>query len=288
LKKRPLIGPPSAHQFRVLVLPSGEGSELAEPLAGADGSLIYQPWLAFLAFLPLWLQRLLLPLLLLLLLLALLLWFLFGPGGRTAGPEPTPTVAPTPAVVVPVKPADDVPTPAVVAPTTAPVATPAPKPPPPAIARFEVVPPATPGSGPFRIVWEVTGADEVKLGGQTKDAQGSEPIGTLSDDNYELEATNSGGTVKKSIGILILRPPSVASFTADKAEVRSGEQVKLTWLARGGQRASISAPGLEAPRTVDPRSGSTDFEVLADTPYTLTVDNELGRDTQTVIVRVAQ
>jgi hypothetical protein len=283
-RKRYLIGPPAAYNFRVLALPATEGAELAEPLAGTDGTLIYQPALAFLAFIPPRLRRLWLALLLLLALAALLIWLLFGPGSRIAGPQPAPTPVPTPATAAAASKVEPtVAPPASAAQEPSPEAT---KPPLPTIDRFEVVTLPTPGAVEYQITWDVSGADEVKLRGQPRPSHGTEPITSLVDDTFELEATNAGGTVKKSIGILILRPPEVLTLTADKAQVAPGDAVKLTWTARGGQRASLDGGSALSPQAVDPRAGTVEVRPRADASYTLTVENELGRATRTISVRV--
>jgi hypothetical protein len=283
-RKRYLIGPPAAHNFRVLALPATEGTELAEPLAGTDGTLIYQPALAFLAFIPPRLRRLLLGLLVLLALAALAIWLLFGPGSRIAGPQPGPTPVPT---LVAAAAAPKVEPTVAPPPIAAPEPTPEPtKPALPTIDRFEVVTPPTPGTVEFQITWDVSGADEVKLRGQPRPAHGTEPVTSLVDDTFELEATNAGGTVKKSIGILILRPPEVLTLTADKTQVKPADVVKITWTARGGQRASLEGGSALSPQTVDPRAGTVEVRPQADASYTLTVENELGRATRTVSVQV--
>jgi hypothetical protein len=280
-RKRQWVGVPAAHSFRVLALLAGD--ELAEPLGGADGTLIYRPPLAFLAFIPLWLRRLLLALLVLLALAALLIWLLFGPGSRIAGPPAVPTAVSTPAAAA----ASNEEPPAEPAPVAPPAAgkPAAPPPPAPVIDRFEVVAPAT-ATGDFQIAWDVSGADEVKLRGEPREARGSEPIRSLVDDSFELEASNAGGTVKKSIGILLLRPPEVLTLDADRDQVRPGEAVVVSWSARGAQRASIEAPGLDGMGPVDPRAGSTEVRPQTETTVTLTAENELGRTTRALTIRV--
>ena len=235
--------------------------------------LTHTPPLSFLARVPPRLRRWILPLLLLLLLLALAIWFLAGPGTRTFGLEAAPTPVPTLVAVVPVAPP---PAPAPPPPTEAPEVKPtaaAPKPPPPTIARFGWILRSNAGPSDYRIVWEVTGADQVKLGGQVKENQGSQILTNVGDAEYELEATGAGGTVRKSIGILVLRPPEIESFVAQPARVADGGTVTLVWSARGAQRASLDQQPNPNPRSADPRSGRLEVRPAATTTYTLIVEN---------------
>lgn len=287
-RRRPLIGRVQSYPFRVIATPAGgEVGEHREPIGGVDGVLTHTPPLSFLAMVPPRLRRWILPLLLLLLLLALAIWFLAGPGTRTFGLQAAPTPVPTLVAVVPVAPP---PAPAPPPPTAAPEVKPtaAPKPPPPTIARFEVVAPQQAGPSDYRIVWEVTGADQVKLGGQVKENQGSQILTNVGDAEYELEATGAGGTVRKSIGILVLRPPEIESFVAQPARVADGGTVTLVWSARGAQRASLDQQPDPNPRSADPRSGRLEVRPAATTTYTLIVENELGRASRTVEVQVGE
>jgi hypothetical protein len=286
-RRQPLIGTAQSYPFRVIVTPAGSrAGEQLEPMGGVDGVLRHTPPLSFLAFVPLRLRRWLLPLLALLLLAALLIWFLAGPGTRTFQLQAQPTPVPTQAAVLP--PVAPVVVPPVVAPAVEAKPTAAPKPPPPAIARFEVVAPQNAGPSDYRIVWEVTGADEVKLGGQVRESSGSQTITNVGDAEYELEATGAGGTVRKSIGILVLRPPEIESFAAEPPRVASGGTVTLVWSVRGGQRASLDQQPNPDPRSVDPRTGRLQVRPETTTTYTLIVESELGRASRTVEVQVGE
>jgi hypothetical protein len=286
-RQRPLIGRARSYPFRVIATPGGEVGEQLEPIGGVDGVLTHTPPLSFLEFVPLRLRRWALLLLVLLLLAALLIWFLAGPGARTFGLQAAPTPVPTLVAVVPVAPP---PAPAPPPPTAAPEVKPtaAPKPPPPTIARFEVVAPQQAGPSDYRIVWEVTGADQVKLGGQVRENRGSQIITSVNDAEYELEATGAGGTVRKSIGILVLRPPEVERFEAQPGRVANGGTVTLIWSVRGAQRASVDQQPDPSPRSVDARAGRLEVRPETTTTYTLTVENELGRASRSVEVQVGE
>jgi hypothetical protein len=280
---QPLVTRPHTYPFRVVALPATEeGLPAAEPLAGADGTLIYRGLFPFLVGLWPKLRRPLLLLAALALLALLALWALGQAGVQLPWRNLFPTPQPTPAVVPTTAPAPQPTAPPVptTAPTAGPTAAPAAPPAPPTIDRFEMVTPSEPGRGEFVLSWDVSGAQEVKLGGQTRDASGEEPIQSLDDSEYVLEATNEGGTVRKSIGLIVLRPPEIEDLTATATSATAGDEVTLTWKVRRGERADINGLRVEA------KSGSLKVQPTASTVYTLTAENEMGRSTRQITVTV--
>jgi hypothetical protein len=286
--RRPLITRPRTYTFRVLALPAaGDDLAAAEPLAGADGTLIYRGLFPFL--IGLW-TKLRGPLLILavLALLALAgLWALGRAGVQLpfnnpfAQPQPAPTAAPTPAAPPVVAPTVAPPAPPTVAPPPAkPTAPPAPPLAPPTINRFEVTVPSDGTRGQFVLSWDVSGAREVTVAGQTQPPTGTQRIQDLDDSEYVLEATNAGGTVRKSVGIIVLRPPDIQDLSASADSVSSGEPVTLSWKVRRGERADIDG------QQVDANSGSLDVRPTATHVYVLTAENEMGRSVKRVAVRV--
>jgi hypothetical protein len=67
----------------------------------------------------------------------------------------------------------------------------------------------------------------VKVRGQTRPPSGSERIQNQDDAEYVLEATSDGGTVKKSIGVIVLRPPEIEDLSASAPSVDPGKPVTL-------------------------------------------------------------
>jgi hypothetical protein len=280
-RRRPLVAAPHDYVFRVLALPVGaDVPEAAEPLAGVDGVLQFQPALAFLAAIPMAMRRRLIVLAIALAALAVVLWFLGQPGSPFARPQPTPTPevalpakpAPQPAAAAapaqePTQPPTAVPTQVPVLPTTASV----PKPALPNITRFDLAVPPDGARGDFVLRWEVSGADSVKIGGQPKPTSGSEALQEVTDSDIELEAINAGGTVKQTIGIVVLKPPEIQALAASATLVNSGDPVTLTWKARRAERASLAG------QEVNASQGSLEVRPDRSTIYTLIAENELGR-----------
>jgi hypothetical protein len=149
----------------------------------------------------------------------------------------------------------------------------------PTIQRFELVMPANQQGQPS-LVWDVSGADSVTINGEAKAASGSQAIQSLANSQYELAATNGGGTVKKAVGILVLAPPRIDDFSASATQIQPGQSVTLHWKAHGGQRATLLG------QSVDPNEGTGEIQLNDSATLTLVVDNELGRDTRSVQVTV--
>ena len=150
-------------------------------------------------------------------------------------------------------------------------------------------------------------ADQVRIlevrGGQKTPLEGA-PGGVLSgtlriqaleDRELELEATNRAGTARRSLGLVILRPPEIVAFGAEPAEVEAGQPVRLTWDVRRAARLALvetadgapsGEPPGEPPTPGDPRSGSLTVLPEGTTTYALVAANDLGRVEQRVTVRV--
>jgi len=281
-RQRPLIAPPRTLPFTVTAM---AGTELSEPLAGVQGRLVYRAPLAFLVAVPPRVRALALAALGLLLAAAILIWLLGQPGVHGPFAEPSPTVAPTTAPAAAAQPAQ--PTVAAGAPPAAPAAAPAPTSaaaatpvPLPTIQRFELVMPSDPQQGQPSLVWAVDGADSVTINGDSKPASGSQPIQPLANSQYELAATNAGGTVRKAVGIVVLQPPAIDDFTASATQIDPGQTVSLHWKAHGAQHATLLG------QSVDPTEGTGEIQLNQTTTLTLEVSNELGGDTRSIQVTV--
>jgi hypothetical protein len=251
--------------------------EALEGLAGVDATFVCSPPVPFWTLLPIGLRRLIAPLLALALLAAVAAWMLGAPGLRLTGllsgrPAVEPTAAPSPLPTP--EPGTDSKKPA-----------PSPAAPAPRIDRFELIP--SPGDpNQLLLVWQVTGADTVLVAGQEQPGEGQRPIAGITDSNFELEATSTGGTVRKSIGVRVLRAPSIVRFQSDVSQTTPGKPVVLTWSAERGQRARLQdESGLPA-HDVAPENGSIQMWPETDATYTLTVENNFGREVRSIRVEV--
>jgi hypothetical protein len=283
-RKRPLVSLERPYTFiveAVRPVPAAEADSVAsETLAMVVGELVYHPPFATLAALPLNLRRLLMALAALALAAALLIWFLAAPGRRGALIERLPVTKP---IVAAVETALNLPEKVAAADAGADAAAdggaggPAPQ-----IKRFVLATPGTDGRTDYALVWEVEGADEVKIAGaeQPDPKSGSLRLDKLQNTEYVLEATRGGVTVNQSVGIVILRPPDIQDLAVTPDAIGPGQTAKLRWKAARGDRASLGE------QTVDPDVGSLDVSPAATTTYTLVVENELGRTERSVQLRV--
>lgn len=324
-KRRPWIAPQRTVPFTVTATAAldelaerstvqGVG-EPGESLGMATGDLTYNAPFAFLAGLPLWLQRLVPLLLALAILLAILAWLLGAAGMQSPiRPRPTPVAEGTPTpegspllaaqatasaqqTVAARAGAPGGATPGGAAGQTAAQQTAAAGAAQlPAISSFELRTPQGGGRGEFELAWDVQRADQVRIldvrGGQKIPLEGvpNTPAGTLriqvpnlESHEYELEATNRAGTSRRSIGMVILQPPEIVSFTAEPAEVDAGQPVTLTWEVRRAARLGLAGRNETLPAQ---NSGSVTVPVDADTTFTLVAINDLGRVERAVTVRV--
>jgi hypothetical protein len=280
-RKRPLVSLERPYSFMVEAskpLPAVEADTLAsETVAMVVGELVYRPPFATFAALPLNARRLLMALAALALAAALLIWFLAAPGRRGALIEQVPPSKP---VVAAVEAALNLPDKVASSPAGAEAgggSAQAPQ-----IKKFELATPGQNGQTGYALVWEVEGADEVKIAGavQANQNSGSFPVDKLQNTEYVLEATRGGVTVNQSVGIVILRPPDIQAFAVTPDTIAPGQSAKLQWTAVRGDRASLGD------QTVDPGSGSLDVSPTTTTTYTLAVENELGRTERSVQVQV--
>jgi hypothetical protein len=193
-----------------------------------------------------------------------------------ATPAPTQVAAPVPQPTV----AADVPTTSAPAAAAPPPGAP-PRPAPPTINRFEVTVPSDGARGEFVLSWDVRDAKDVKVAGRSQPPTGTQRIQDLEDSEYLLEATNDGGTVRKSVGIIVLRPPEIQDLSASVDSIDPGGSATLTWKVRRGERADIDG------QAVDAGSGTLDVRPTATHVYVLTAENEMGRSVKRVAVRVA-
>jgi hypothetical protein len=212
------------------------------------------------------------------LLAALLIWFLAAPGRRGPLIERLPITKPFVAAVenalnMPDKVAAE-PEPGVG--ETAAVD-------PPRIRRFELATPADGTRADYALVWEVEGANQVKIAGteQPDPRSGTLRLERLENAEYILEASNGNVTVNQSVGIVVLRAPEIDELVATPPNVARGQSTTLRWRAKRGDRASLQG------EAVDPLGGSLQVAPTSTTTFTLVVENELGRSERSVTVTIS-
>jgi hypothetical protein len=257
-------------------------AESAEPdaasanmMAMAVGELVYRPPFAGFAALPLAIRRLLMALAALAVLAALLIWFLAAPGLRGALVQQVPATKP---VVAAVESALSLPDKVASGPDGGGSGSAQP----PQIKKFALVTPGTDGRTDYALVWEVDGADKVKVGGvdQPNPQSGSMHLDKLDNSEYVLEASKDGATATQSVGIVIIRAPEIQDLSASPESIAAGQSAILSWKASRGERATLDG------RSVDPLVGTAEVSPASTTTYTLVVENELGRSERNVEVRV--
>jgi hypothetical protein len=292
--ERPWVAAPRRYDFEVQARPTpSHEEEAAEPSASAGGALIYRAPLAFLAGMPGGLAALLLALAILLLLAGLAIWFGVSHGSRTptnpAEATPSPDMAATAAAqsdatnatAAAVAAAANAAATANANETATAESSATPTGVPPTILRFDLTVPPDAGRGEFDLHWQVDGASEVTIDGQTRDAAGTERVTRPTGGEFELDARGAGGEVKKTIGVVVLQKPAIHEFQASALQVAPGESVTLTWQLDRTDRAAVND------QMVDPNAGSLEVQPKdPESAYQLVAENELGRATQTITIHV--
>jgi hypothetical protein len=282
-RARPLVSLERSYAFTVDAvrsLPSTDAeTQATETLAVVVGELVYHPPLATLAALPLSLRRLLMALAALAVLAALLIWFLAAPGRRGALIAQVPATKP---VVAAAETALNLPQPVAGGAGAGGAGAGGAGGEAPKVVKFELSTPAQNGQTGYALVWQVDGADQVKIDGtpQPDPQSGTVPLSKLDKSEYVLQATKGNVSVNQSVGIVILRPPDVQSFVANPDTVAPGQPSTLRWQAARAVRATIGD------QTVDPNLGTLQVTPTTTTTYTLTVENDLGTTDRSVEVKV--
>jgi hypothetical protein len=127
------------------------------------------------------------------------------------------------------------------------------------------------------LVWTVSGATSVVIdpGIGTVGPAGKQSVSPDKTTSYTIVATNSTGSVTKSVTVAVAvpsAPPIITSFTASTTNITAGQPVTLKWSTRGATSASIDK-GIGAV----PVSGMQIVQPLSTTVYTLTAENEGGQ-----------
>ncbi|MBI4491819.1 MAG: hypothetical protein HY690_03390 [Chloroflexi bacterium] len=318
-----LIAPPVRYAFKVSAFPSDV--ELAEPLATAEGALVYRApftWLAVLAPRVVSLVRLAA---ILAIVAALVVWV----AGTPALPSPVIDTRPTrtPAVLGAVMAALAAYAPTEEAEAAAgepaagsgaaaggsgaaaggratggaarvgiaiggpgvprPVGAEAAGEEPPRIAVFDLSIPPNPKPGELEVTWEVEGATEVTVADNPQPPSGSLRLENAQGGELELVARNAAGEERRSIGIVILRSPEVVDFRVSPESVQPRQPAMLTWQLRRAERAVLLGPGLHPQgQAVNPSAGQLEVRPEQEATFLLVAENALGRVERRVIVRV--
>lgn len=151
----------------------------------------------------------------------------------------------------------------------------------PVISAFVATPAkVTPGQS-SALSWSVTGANALSINAGVGPVSGASvgvrPGATTS---YTLTATNTFGSTRAAVTVMVGNPPTLAAFTASPAKVAPGQSSTLSWVVTG-------SPGMMMNPGVGPVTGtSVVVRPAATTAYTLSATNSFGSVTASVTVTV--
>ncbi len=129
--------------------------------------------------------------------------------------------------------------------------------------------------GSWSAVWEVVGADSVKINDKDVEAKGSQPQSADPVEDLHLVATNQYGTVNRDLGKLTPSPPKINTFTSDAAgNICRGCQVILTWDIAGAAQAWLDGTPIPDDAL---NNGTALRNPLETTEYWLLAINDAGQ-----------
>jgi hypothetical protein len=149
--------------------------------------------------------------------------------------------------------------------------------PPVQIIRFDWA--ATPDNQ-VQVTWEVTHAITVTINSTPVPLTGSMPVDVSRDQSITLVASDGRNTISQSKGVLLVQPPTIKSFTADRSEVCPGCEVTLTWSTERAERVLLDG------QAQADMNGSAKVRPTQTTEYLLTAESALGRVEQVLTVTV--
>jgi len=151
------------------------------------------------------------------------------------------------------------------------------------------------GSGTVTLSWDISNATNASINytsstgsliqTSVNPVSGSTGITVSNTTTFTLTATNSGGSVTRSLTVTVASGSSLAInyFTASPSSVTSGSPVNLSWSASGAVSATISSIG-----SVSPSGGNTTVYPYSSQSYTLTIYSSTGQSTsRSVYVNVS-
>jgi hypothetical protein len=158
---------------------------------------------------------------------------------------------------------------------------------PPTINDFSASPGAYLAPGSSTLSWNVSGADTLSINGTDVTALSELVVSPAVTTIYTLTATNGDGTGEETVTVTVNPAPVIASFSADRTTINSGESVTFSWQTEFATSWSISpAPGDVSTQTAG-GNGSVSVSPGASTTYTLTAGSDFGSVSADVTVRVA-
>jgi trimeric autotransporter adhesin len=145
---------------------------------------------------------------------------------------------------------------------------------------------AIPVGGSAALTWSTTNATECTASSAwsgSKGPSGSETVNPSGSGTYTISCTGPGGTVKRSIAISVVQPPTL-TLGASPPSIDRGQTTSITWSTTNVDSCTASGgwTGLKS------RSGTFTASPTVDTTYTLTCAGVGGSVTRSVTVPVAQ
>ncbi|MBI5423178.1 MAG: hypothetical protein HZA32_03770 [Opitutae bacterium] len=159
---------------------------------------------------------------------------------------------------------------------------------PPTIDSFTATPPAIVAGQSSTLAWSVSGAASLSISPGVGAVTGSSvPVSPTASTVYTLTATNTGGSVTKTVSLAVSQPvppPTINSFAAQPATITEGQSTTLVWAVDGAAEISVAANVGASPGVVT--GNSVPVTPAQSTTYTLTARNESGVVTRTASVTV--
>jgi hypothetical protein len=159
----------------------------------------------------------------------------------------------------------------------------------PVIVNFEVRSPADAAPGVLQLIWDVQNTDGVTIGGVALPSSGNVFVQGLQQGEIELVARNRAGVTRRSVGVLVLRPPEILDFQGTTEIAQAGQPATLNWRIGRAERARMYGPDLDPlGQTVEATEGTLQVRPARDAVYTLVAENALGRVQEDLPVRVVE
>jgi pSer/pThr/pTyr-binding forkhead associated (FHA) protein len=160
----------------------------------------------------------------------------------------------------------------------------------PVINVFTATPTQINKGGSVVIAWDVSNAQKVEFlapAPNTVPVSGLQTFKVDSNTTFTIRATNSAGSIEKSVDVIVKKsPPVIQTFTANPGVITAGQtdKVVLSWTVLGATSVSIEGvPGQNFPAT-----GSVEVAApSANTKYTLVATNEAGTVKQDLTVVIS-
>jgi hypothetical protein len=164
----------------------------------------------------------------------------------------------------------------------------------PVINSFSVSPSSISSGGSATIQWSISGATSASITGlgSVSASRGSRQVSPASTTSYTLTATNSCGSVSRSIQLTVgssnCDPPVINSFTASPASVSKGGETTLSWDISGDSETSVRIiAGVFGGPQISGLKGSTTVTLSEETTYTLIASNSCGQDSKDLTVTIS-